>query len=288
MIDVNAILRAESVRFEREYRRFLPSGESTVAQAMRYSLSGGGKRVRPALTMAFCELFGGAAAQAVPLAVAIEMVHCYSLIHDDLPCMDNDDYRRGRLSCHRQFGEQAALLAGDALLTQAFGVIAQARLSAEIRCKAVELLANAGKGMIDGQWLDLSHENKTMTRAQLEQMNAGKTGALIATACELGCLAASTTEAQTRAARSYSAYLGLLFQLTDDILDVTSSPETLGKSIGKDAAAGKNTWVSLLGLAGAKRQASEFVAQAQREIAPFATEDHLLYCLPGWLEGREN
>ena len=279
---IDAMLREYSERFEEILKGYLPDGDSTVARAMRYSLADGGKRIRPALVMAFCELFGEDAAQAEAFAVAIEMVHTYSLIHDDLPCMDNDDYRRGRLSCHRKFGERAALLAGDALLTEAFEVAADSRAAVKIIAKAA-----GERGMIGGQWLDLSHEKKKMDRAQLEEMNRRKTGALLGAACALGCLAAGAGEAQTAAALRYADALGLLFQLTDDILDVTSVPETLGKSIGKDEAAGKNTWVSLLGLPQAKLLAKELSVLAQQEIVPYAGEDAFLCCLPDWLVGRE-
>jgi len=289
MIDVNAILRENAARFEEMLQDYLPEGESVVAQAMRYSLAGGGKRIRPALAVAFCRLFGGDAAQAKAFAVAIEMIHTYSLIHDDLPCMDDDDYRRGRLSCHRKFGEQAALLAGDALLTLAFEIIVEAELPAKTRCSTIKILTRAAgeQGMIGGQWLDLSYENKKMTRARLEAMNRGKTGALLGAACELGCLAAGARKAQTAAALRYADALGLLFQLTDDVLDVTSSPEALGKSVGKDEAAGKNTWVSLLGLDRARAMSKELAFLAKQEIAPHAGEDELLFCLPDWLVERE-
>jgi len=289
MNDVQEILQARAAQFEEILQGYLPGGESVVAQAIRYSLADGGKRIRSTLVLAFCELFGEEPAKAAPFAatifaVAIEMIHCYSLIHDDLPCMDDDDYRRGRLSCHRKFGEQAALLAGDALLAEAFGVAAQADCMA-----AISVLARAAgeAGMVGGQWMDLSYENIKMTRAQLEEMNRHKTGALLVAACELGCLAAEATEEQTAAALRYADHLGLLFQLTDDILDVTSAPEKLGKTPGKDNAAGKNTWVALLGIERAKMAAQELAVHARQEVAPFAGENELLYCLPGWLVGRE-
>jgi len=284
MTDVQGVLKEQAERFEEMLRGFLPGGDGVVAQAMRYSLAGGGKRIRPILALEFCKLNGGDPAKAAPLAAAIEMIHCYSLIHDDLPCMDNDDLRRGRLSCHRMFGEQSALLAGDALLAEAFTVAAQADCM-----PAIVVLARAAgeQGMIGGQWIDLSHENKRMNRAQLEEMNQKKTGALISAACELGCLAAGAAPEKLQAARRYADALGLLFQLTDDILDVTSSPEVLGKSAGKDEAAGKNTWVSLLGLDRARAAAKELAALARHAIAPFAEEDELLFCLPQWLVERE-
>ncbi|MCL2195654.1 MAG: polyprenyl synthetase family protein, partial [Oscillospiraceae bacterium] len=225
MNNVDVQLKEQAAQFERTLQRYLPGGESVVAQAMRYSLTGGGKRIRPVLVQAFCALFGGRAEDAAPLAVAIELVHCYSLVHDDLPCMDNDDMRRGRPACHKQFGEQTALLAGSAMLCEAFAVAGK-------HPAAVEILVRAATDMIEGQWQDLSYEGAEITRAQLEEMNTRKTGALLLAACELGCLAANVAPARMAAARAYAAHMGLLFQLTDDILDVTASSETLGKTAG--------------------------------------------------------
>jgi geranylgeranyl diphosphate synthase type II len=291
MLDVAAYLREFSDEFNQALRAYLPRGGDAVSQAMRYSVEGGGKRIRPALAAAFCELWGGAARQATPLAAALELVHTYSLLHDDLPCMDNDDYRRGQPSCHRKFGEAAALLAGDALLTLAFGVVAEAAAYPfELRCRAAALLARAAgaQGMVGGQWLDLSYENQTVTRPELEEMNRRKTGALLETACAFGCLAGGANEAQTSAALRYADAVGLLFQLTDDILDAVGSREKLGKSPGKDRDRGKNTWVSLLGLARAKEEALRLSSLARREIEPFAPGESLLCRLPGWLAGRES
>jgi geranylgeranyl diphosphate synthase type II len=304
MPDVEALLRAQAARFEAALPAFLPAGEDPVSQAARYSANGGGKRIRPVLVLAFCALFGGDAQTALPLAAALEMIHAYSLIHDDLPCIDNDDYRRGRLSCHRKFGEATALLAGDALLTQAFwcaaqgvvpaeagdGVLVLPSLAAKTRCEAIALLANAAGagGMIAGQQLDLAYEKKqgAITRAQLEDMNRKKTGALLGAACALGCLCAGAGANATAAALRYADYVGLLFQLTDDILDVEGTREATGKSQGKDQAAGKSTWVSLLGLRRAKMLAKEFGALAQEEIKDFAGVDSLVFCLPRWLATR--
>ena len=279
MPDVQAALRGYARIFEAALPDTLPRGKTPVEQAMRYSMEGGGKRIRPALVLSFCELFGGKTEQVLPLAVAmpfavaLEMIHCYSLIHDDLPCMDNDDYRRGQLSCHRKFGEAAALLAGDALLTLAFETIAGAEMyPAELRCKAIALLARAAgtQGMIGGQWLDIQYERRKITRSQLEEMNRRKTGALLGAACELGCLAASADKIQTVAALAYAEHLGLLFQLTDDILDADEEP-------------GKATWVSLLGLEGAQTEARLLAQSAQKAIAPYAGKDHFLHDLPEWL-----
>ena len=285
MSDVQAALREYAKTFEAALPRFLPQGDDPVGQAMRCGMEAGGKRVRPALAMAFCELFGGQASRALPFAAAVEMVHGYSLIHDDLPCMDDDDFRRGRPSCHKQFGEATALLAGDALLTEAFACIANSDFPPQAKCRAVSLLAKAAgaSGMIGGQQLDMLYEKRRATRPQLEDMNRKKTGALLSAACLLGCVAANAGIPQTFSAARYADALGLLFQLTDDLLDVTSTREALGKSPGKDAAAGKCTWVSVLGLEEAQAAAREYAAAAREAIAPHAKAGHWLYELPGWL-----
>lgn len=287
MNNVDVQLKEQAAQFERALQRYLPSGESVVAQAMRYSLTGGGKRIRPVLVQAFCALFGGQPEDAAALAVAIELVHCYSLVHDDLPCMDNDDMRRGQPACHKQFGEQAALLAGSAMLCEALLVLHHTTLQAEIRNAAVNILMRASVDMIEGQWQDLSYEGAKITREQLEEMNTRKTGALLRAACELGCLAAGANESQADVARQYATKLGLLFQLTDDILDVTASSESLGKTAGKDAAAGKNTWVSMLGLEKAQTLAHELATAAQQAIAGYAAAGDLLLDLPAWLIERD-
>ena len=264
MPDVPSALRDYARIFEAALPRFLPRGDDPVSRAMRYGMEAGGKRIRPALALAFCELFGGDAEQAMPFAAAIEMVHGYSLIHDDLPCMDNDDFRRGKPSCHRAFDEATALLAGDALLTEAFACIAS--------MEAARILSRAAgiHGMIAGQQLDLAYDNTPITRAQLEDMNRKKTGALLSASCLLGCLAASANTAQTAAVGAYADSLGLLFQLTDDILDADEEP-------------GKATWVSLLGLEQARAEARLLAQKAQGAIAPYAKPGHFLYELPGWL-----
>jgi len=287
MSDVASKLREYADRFEAALPDFLPRAVYPVEQAMHYSMEAGGKRIRPALVLAFCELFGGDTEQAMPLAAAIEMVHCYSLIHDDLPCMDDDDFRRGKPSCHKQFGEATALLAGDALLTQAFW-------EADKVEGAVSILADlAGiHGMIGGQQLDLLYENKTISLNQLINMNQRKTGALFCAACRLGCLAAGVWnhdhDPERDVAEDYTGYLSVLFQLTDDILDVTGNSEALGKTIGKDEAAGKSTWVSILGLEQAQAQAQELAQSAREAIAPYAGPGHFLYDLPEWLITREH
>ena len=224
--------------------------EDEVSEAMLYSLKNGGKRVRPMLVLEFCRVCGGDVTAAVPFACAVEMIHTYSLIHDDLPCMDDDDFRRGMPSCHKQFGEATALLAGDGLLTLAFSVLSKADLSAEKKIEAVRVLADcAGHlGMIGGQTMDLAHEGQKITVEQLRSTDALKTGRLIRCACALGCIAAGADEEKLRAAEKYADSIGLAFQIVDDLLDIISTSEELGKPVGSDVQNEKSTYPALLGM----------------------------------------
>lgn len=222
--------------------------QKVLFDSMRYSLLAGGKRLRPIFVFDFCHMCGGDWKKAVPFAAAIEMIHTYSLIHDDLPCMDNDDYRRGRLTNHKVFGEATAVLAGDALLTAAFSYIAKAEFSAETRIRAVEILAAcAGElGMVGGQVLDMQSEERQCTKQEVLDIQSRKTGALIRAACMLGVVAAGGSAKQLSAASDFAAHLGLAFQIRDDMLDVIGNAKELGKAVGVDAA--KNTFVQLYGL----------------------------------------
>lgn len=243
--------------------------ERNVENAMRYSLLGGGKRLRGVLVLACCELFGGGATAALPFACAIEMVHAYSLIHDDLPCMDNDTLRRGKPTCHVAFGEAIALLAGDALLTHAFAQICTAELTARQRIAATELLAKAAgtHGMIGGQVIDIEQEGKKIPEPLLNRLHSQKTGALIRAAAALGCVAAGAGEAETAAADRYAANLGLLFQITDDLLDVTATTEQLGKPVGSDAQNHKTTYATLYGAEQSRKIVAQLVQAGQNELA---------------------
>ena len=226
--------------------------QAQVVEAMRYSLEAGGKRIRPVLVLEFCRIFGGSEEQAMAAACAIEMVHTFSLIHDDLPEMDNDDYRRGKPSCHKAFGHAVALQAGDALLTEAFAVILRDPiLEPEMKVELLQILTSAtgAAGMVGGQIMDMANEKRSdVTLEEQEAMCAAKTGALIRGACRLGCTAGFAPKEQVALADQYGAKLGLAFQIVDDILDVTSTSEVLGKPVGSDAAEGKTTFVTLLGL----------------------------------------
>ena len=255
--------------------------DAEIGQAARYSLLGGGKRVRAVLTLAACALGGAPAAQALDYACALEMLHCYSLIHDDLPCMDDDDFRRGRPSCHKQYGEATALLAADALVTAAFEVIANAALPAQSRVQAAAVLAKAGgaRGMLYGQELDKRYETQPASEEQLRALHAHKTGALIVAAVELGCLAAGADEALRAALAQYAAELGLVFQIVDDILDVTATTAELGKPAGSDASMDKTTFVTLYGLQGARALAEDHNRAALDALQGFGEEAALLRLL---------
>lgn len=246
---------------------YLPE-DSEVCKAARYSLMGGGKRVRAVLTLAVCEMLGGNMEAAQQFAAAVEMLHCYSLIHDDLPCMDNDDMRRGRPSCHKAFGESTAMLAGDTLLTEAFHVIVDAPAEPEICVRAAQALANGAgsRGMIYGQELDLKHEALTATEEQLRLIHRNKTGALINAAVQMGAAAAKASQQQCDALAAYAYGIGLVFQIVDDVLDVTSTEEQLGKPIGSDSANGKTTFVTLYGAQGALELANTLNTQVCAEL----------------------
>lgn len=230
---------------------FNPSGMSYdgLLKSMHYSLTAGGKRIRPTLVLEFCRISGGDVEKALPVACAIEMLHTYSLIHDDLPCMDNDDLRRGKPTNHVVYGECTATLAGDALQAEAFGTIARSELPAENKIACVEILADAvgSDGMCAGQYLDMVGESKRLTEEELDNINSRKTGALLIAACRMGVAAAGGSGEMLEAAAHYGACVGAAFQIRDDILDVISTSEELGKPVGSDAQEHKNTYMALLG-----------------------------------------
>ena len=243
-----------------------------VTEAMRYSLKNGGKRVRPMLLLEFFRVSGGDVSDALPLACALEMIHTYSLIHDDLPCMDDDDLRRGQPSCHKQFGEATALLAGDGLLTLAFSVASKAALPPEKLLSCIAVLADAAGycGMIGGQTMDLQHEDKVIDAELLRATDRLKTGQLIGAACKIGCLAAGASQVQIEAAERYAENIGLAFQIVDDLLDIVGSAEELGKPIGSDAEKNKSTYPALLGADESRRLVRELTDQAVSELQCFA------------------
>lgn len=245
-------LKEIQAALENACNTYLPE-DSRVCQAARYSLMGGGKRIRAVLTLACCDMLGGDWRAAAHFAAAVEMLHCFSLIHDDLPCMDNDDFRRGKPSCHKAFDEATALLAGDVLLTEAFEVIANAPLSEHARIEAARLLAVGGgsRGMIWGQELDVTYEGKPLDEALLRTIHKNKTGALINASVQMGVCAAGGTREDASYLERYAFDIGLVFQIVDDVLDVISTPEELGKPIGSDQENGKVTFATLYGPQGA-------------------------------------
>lgn len=243
-----------------------------LQEAMEYSLLAGGKRIRPILTLETCRLCGGDVEAALPFACGVEMVHTYSLIHDDLPAMDNDDLRRGRPTNHIVYGEAAAILAGDALLTAAFEQLIKAELPAERMVEAVMCLSRAAgsAGMVGGQALDMAGEGRALDREELELLQSLKTGALISAAAELGCIAAGGTTEQRSRVRAYAQALGRAFQVRDDMLDVISSQAELGKPVGSDRLNEKSTFVTALGLEGCAALVEELTRQAVGAMEGFA------------------
>lgn len=244
--------------------------------AMNYSLLAGGKRIRPVLTMEVCKACGGERFTALPFACAIEMIHTYSLIHDDLPCMDDDDLRRGRATNHKVYGEAMALLAGDALLTAAFETLASAEnLQAHQIAEGVSCLSRAAgpAGMVGGQSLDIAGEGRALALSDVEEIHALKTGALITAAAELGCIAAGADEKKRMAIRTYAQRLGLAFQIRDDMLDVEGCTEDLGKPIGSDVSNQKTTFVSLNGLEACRKLVEDLTREAAAALEVFEAKD---------------
>ncbi len=266
---------------------------AAVTESVRYSLTAGGKRIRPFLARCFCNLCGGDENKALPLACALEMVHTYSLIHDDLPCMDNDDMRRGKPTNHKVFGEATAVLAGDGLLTEAFSVIVKSELSDKAKVDAVRVLSEKAGilGMIGGQEIDLSSEGKDISLDTLRILQRKKTGMLIEAGCLLGCIAAEESNRLIYDCASEFAHaFGLAFQITDDILDVTGTSEELGKNVGSDEKEDKCTFVSHFGLDGAKSEAKKQIEIAKNAVKSMFSGEYvnLLSDLCDYLLERRN
>ena len=260
-----------------------------LLDAMDYSLMAGGKRIRPVLVLEFCRVCGGDVSAALPVACAAEMLHTYSLIHDDLPCMDNDDLRRGKPTNHKVYGECTATLAGDALQAEAFGAILRCDLSAERRADCAEILAGAAgvDGICGGQFMDMAWEGRALSEDELSDLQARKTGSLLASVCAMGAAAAGAGADKRDLALQYGAYLGAAFQIRDDMLDVLSTNETLGKPVGSDAEEGKTTFMSLYG---AERCQSmvEKLTLAARDTAAKLGECGFLCALADSLSVRKN
>lgn len=268
------VLQSHLEHIEANLPTYLPKNDGLrdrVTEAMAYACSAGGKRIRPVLTLEFCRLCGGNASDAMDFAAAIEMIHSYSLIHDDLPCMDNSPMRRGKPSVHKAFGEDMALLAGDALLNRAFEVALHSSVAADRLVKAASVLAdNAGiAGMVGGQVIDLQSEGKTISLDTLEKLQDGKTAALMIAACQMGAIIGGGNEEEIQAAFVFGREIGLGFQIVDDILDATVTAEELGKPVGSDAENEKSTYVSLLGLEEARKLAEKRTETAIAALTVF-------------------
>jgi geranylgeranyl diphosphate synthase type II len=292
-VDLKGYLTTRQKEVDRALDRFLPKTSTkpaTIHKAMRYSLFAGGKRLRPILCLAAAEACGGLTKNALPLACALECIHTYSLIHDDLPSMDNDDFRRGRPTCHKVFGDGIAVLAGDALLTIAFEIAASAEGWPRYDLRAIfrEISVAAGsRKLIAGQVADLEGEGKPTNRAQLRYIHENKTAALLTTSVRLGAMSANATPTRLRAMSEFGRALGLAFQVIDDILDVTQTSEKLGKSAGKDAAAHKATYPAVLGLEKSRAEAGRLTRQAHAALRPLGKRTETLRSLANYLLERE-
>lgn len=272
------------VRFiENELEKYSLTGKTglqdNVAKAMDYSLEAGGKRIRPVLVLAFCNMCGGDYKKAAAPAAAIEMIHTFSLIHDDLPCMDDDDFRRGKPSCHKQFDEATAVLAGDALAIRPFEIIAKsAELSDTAKVRIIAELANSSgaEGMIGGQIIDIENEKRNVVDEEnLHTMYLLKTGKLIKTSCVMGCIAAGADDEKIKYAEKYAECLGMAFQIIDDILDVTGNEQLLGKPVGSDAEENKTTFVTIFGIEKAREEAEKYTKQAMDILDKFNNNEFL-------------
>jgi len=290
--DLSAFLDRSSARVNEALDRFLPSESTrpaTIHQAMRYSLFAGGKRLRPALCLAAAAACGGRDTDALPAACAVECIHTYSLIHDDLPAMDNDDFRRGKPTNHKVYGEGIAILAGDALLTQAFEILAAARATARYSHQdlVVELARASGSlQLIAGQVADLEAEGKRVSAADLKYIHERKTSALLCCSTRLGGMSANATAAQLRALTDFGYNVGLAFQIIDDILDITQTSEQLGKTAGKDTAARKATYPSIVGLDKSRKIARELTDRAFAALKLFRGRAAALEALATFLLQR--
>ncbi len=268
---------------------------ATIHRAVRYSLFAGGKRIRPALVIASGEAVGGARADLMPLACAVEMIHTYSLIHDDLPAMDDDDLRRGKPTSHKVFGEAIAILAGDALLTRAFHLLAElpdgsdeARVRRRVRATAILGEACGTTGLIGGQVMDLESEGRSIDAADLERLHRAKTGALLSACVRGGAILGGADEAAFARLTRYASAIGLAFQVVDDVLDATGDAADLGKTAGKDEAAKKATYVSVHGLDAARRLAGTLREEALDAVAPLGSRGELLAAIARLIVDRRS
>jgi geranylgeranyl diphosphate synthase type II len=292
-MDVRKYLTSRQKQIDRALDRYLPREKTkpaTIHRAMRYSLFAGGKRLRPILCLAAAEACGGKIDNAMPLACAMECIHTYSLVHDDLPSMDNDDFRRGRPTCHKVFGDGIAVLAGDALLTIAFEIVARAKPTSRYNMSTLlrEVAVAAGsQKLIAGQVADLEAEGKKTSREELRYIHQNKTSAILTTTVRLGAMSANTDTQKLNAITKFGRALGLAFQVIDDILDVTQTSERLGKSAGKDIAAQKATYPAVIGLDGSRTEARRLTRQAHNALSIFGARADALHALANYLLERE-
>jgi geranylgeranyl diphosphate synthase type II len=296
----DAALRLDAMRraVEEALDRALPPREAwpaTIHEAVRYSLFAGGKRIRPLLVLAAGEAVGGGEEDLMPLACAVEMVHTYSLVHDDLPAMDDDDLRRGKPTSHKVFGEAIAILAGDALLTRAFHLLAEAAPGLDEarlrrRLRAIEVLGEAcgTSGLIGGQVMDLESEGRAIGAADLECLHRAKTGALLSACVRGGAILGGADEEDLERLSRYAAAIGLAFQVVDDVLDATETAQSLGKTAGKDAAAGKATYVSVHGLETARAMAASLRRQAEDAVSPLGSRGETLAAIARLIVDRHS
>jgi geranylgeranyl diphosphate synthase type II len=296
MFDLKSYLKAKQQTIDASLKSLWdtpPPYPTPLVQAMRYSLEAGGKRLRPILCIAASEAVGGTESQVVAAGSALELIHTYSLIHDDLPAMDNDDFRRGKATCHKAFGEATAILAGDALLTAGFEILAaagrQAGTDALRWLEVIELIARAAgcAGMVQGQMIDLSVEGKTISVSELDRLHRLKTGALIEVSVRAGAVLGGGRPEQVASLATYGRHIGLAFQLADDILNVEGLPENLGKAVGSDKIRGKPTGPSLMGLEQAKARAQEHVGQAVKALEVFGAKAEPLAAIARYIVERE-
>ncbi|HQR32488.1 MAG TPA: polyprenyl synthetase family protein [Blastocatellia bacterium] len=294
-VDIKTYFKQKAVSVDVWLDRLLPAesdNPSIIHQAMRYSTFAGGKRLRPILMIAVGEVFGATEQELMPAACALEMIHTYSLIHDDLPAMDNDDLRRGMPTCHVKFGEAMAILAGDALLTQAFVALADYETSHhERKARVVKEVAHAAatsNALIGGQVLDMQFEGKSVTGPQLEEIHRGKTGALIRCAVRIGAILGGATDTELSALTVYGERAGLAFQVADDLLDETATSEELGKTAGKDAASHKATYTALYGIEGARQMADRLCLEAVTAIRSLDRKTETLEAIAHFIVERKS
>jgi geranylgeranyl diphosphate synthase, type II len=292
-MNIKAYLTSRQNLIDRALDRYLPKESvkpPTIHKAMRYSLFAGGKRLRPILCLAAAEACDGKVDTAMPLACALECIHTYSLVHDDLPSMDNDDFRRGRATCHKVFGDGVAVLAGDALLTIAFEILSRAepasRYGLSVLLREIAVAAGSQR-LIAGQVADLEAEGKKTTREQLRYIHENKTAAILTATVRLGAMSANATENRMMAITRFGRALGLAFQIIDDILDVTQTSEKLGKSAGKDIAAKKATYPAVIGLEQSRAEARRLTRQAHNALSVFGDDAETLHALANYLLERD-